>query len=59
MREAQNWYSRSPDQRPISTEFENIVVLSDDSVRRSWRIPYRTDLEAVKVLAGSPAILEL
>ncbi|MGC4052837.1 MAG: replication initiator protein A [Paludibaculum sp.] len=30
MREAQIWYSRSPEQRPISTELENVVVLSDE-----------------------------
>jgi hypothetical protein len=30
MREAQIWYSRNADQPPISTEFENSVVLSDE-----------------------------
>lgn len=30
MREAQIWYSRNPEQRPISTDFENVIVLSDD-----------------------------
>src|SRR6476469_10207892 len=30
MREAQIWYGRYPEQRPISSEFENVVVLSDD-----------------------------
>jgi hypothetical protein len=30
MREAQIWYNRTPDQRPLSPEFGNVIVLSDD-----------------------------
>jgi hypothetical protein len=59
MREAQIWYSRSPEQRPISTEFENVVVLSDDFYEEILAHPVPNDLEAVKVLAASPAILDL
>jgi hypothetical protein len=59
MREAQIWYSRTPDQRPISTEFENVVVLSDDFYQEILAHPVPNDLEAVKVLAASAAILDL
>jgi hypothetical protein len=59
MREAQIWYSRSPEQRPISAEFENVVVLSDDFYQEILAHPVPNDLEAVKVLAASPAILDL
>ena len=59
MREAQIWYSRAPEQRPISTEFENVVVLSDDFYQEILAHPVPNDLEAVKVLAASPAILDL
>ena len=31
MREAQIWYSRVPAQRTLSAEFENVIVLSDES----------------------------
>ena len=30
MREAQIWYSRVPDQKALSAEFENVIVLSDE-----------------------------
>jgi hypothetical protein len=59
MREAQIWYSRSPEQRPLSSEFENVVVLSDDFYQEILSHPVPNDLEAVKVLAASPAILDL
>jgi hypothetical protein len=59
MREAQIWYSRSPEQRPISSEFENVVVLSDDFYQEILAHPVPNDLEAVKLLAASPAILDL
>jgi len=59
MREAQIWYSRSPEQPPISAEFENVVVLSDDFYQEIQAHPVPNDLEAVKVLAASPAILDL
>jgi len=59
MREAQIWYSRSPEQRPISSEFESVVVLSDDFYQEILAHPVPNDLEAVKVLSASPAILDL
>jgi len=59
MREAQIWYSRSSEQRPISTDFENVVVLSDDFYLEILAHPVPNDLEAVKVLAASPAVLDL
>lgn len=59
MREAQIWYSRSPEQRPISSEFENVVVLTDDFYHEILAHPIPNDLGAVKILAASPAILDL
>jgi hypothetical protein len=32
-REAQIWYSRDPDQYPVSDQFENVIVLSDEFYR--------------------------
>src|SRR3954451_8181079 len=59
MREAQIWYSRSPEQRPISSEFENVIVLSDDFYQEILGHPVPNDLEAVKLLAAAPAVLDL
>ena len=60
MREAQSWYSREhPDQRTLSSEFENIIVLSDEFYQELIAHPVRNDLEAVRVLAASPAVLDL
>jgi hypothetical protein len=59
MSEARIWYSRTPDQPALSSEFENVIVLSDDFYREvvAHRVPH--DLDAVKVLAASPAVLDL
>ena len=57
--EAQSWYSRDPDQCPLSEEFENVIVLSDDFYSEITSHPIPADLEAVKVLAGAPAVLDL
>ncbi|HEX4164600.1 MAG TPA: replication protein RepA [Bryobacteraceae bacterium] len=57
--EAQIWYSRDPQQYPISDEFENVIVLSGDFYREITAHPIPADLEAVKVLAGAPAVLDL
>src|SRR3954454_9026481 len=55
MREAQIWYSREhPDQRTLSSEFENVIVLSDEFYQELIAHPVPNDLEAVKVLAASP-----
>ena len=43
----------------LSSEFENIVVLSDEFYKEVSSHPLPNDLEAVKVLAGSPAVLDL
>jgi hypothetical protein len=60
MREAQIWYSREhPDQRTLSSDFENIIVLSDECYQESIAHPVPNDLEAVKVLAAPPAVLDL
>jgi hypothetical protein len=59
MREAQIWYSRSPEQRPISSEFENVIILSDDFYQEILAHPVPNDLEAVKLLAAAPAVLDL
>ena len=59
LREAQIWYARTPDQPALCDDFENVIVLSDEFYQEvmAHRIP--TDLEAVKVLASAPAILDL
>ncbi len=58
-REAQIWYSREPEQYPVSDQFENVIVLSDEFYREIVAHPIPADLEAVKVLAGAPAVLDL
>jgi hypothetical protein len=56
MSEAQIWYSRNQE---LSTEFENVIVLSDLPYQEVVAHPIPNDLEAVKVLAASPAVLDL
>ena len=58
-REAQIWYSRDPQQYPVSEEFENVIVLSDEFYREIVAHPIPADLEAVKALAAAPAVLDL
>ena len=58
-REAQIWYSRDPAQFPLSEQFENVIVLSDEFYQEIAAHPIPADLEAVKVLAGAPAVLDL
>ena len=58
-REAQIWYSRDPEQYPVSDQFENVIVLSDEFYREIIAHPIPADLEAVKVLGGAPAVLDL
>jgi hypothetical protein len=57
--ETQIWYSRDPDQCSLSDQFENIIVLSDQFYQEINSHPIPADLEAVKVLAGAPAVLDL
>ena len=57
--EAQIWYSRDPEQYPVSDQFENVIVLSDEFYREIVAHPIPADMEAVKVLASAPAVLDL
>jgi Plasmid encoded RepA protein len=59
LREARIWYNRDQDQSALSEDLENTVVLSDDFYHEITSHPIPTDLEAVKVLAGAPAVLDL
>lgn len=59
MREAQIWYSRDPDQRTLSSEFENVIVLSDEFYQELTAHPVPNDLNAIRVLAAAPAVLDL
>jgi Plasmid encoded RepA protein len=58
-REAQIWYSRDPAQYPVSDQFENVIVLSDEFYSEIVAHPIPADPEAVKVLAAAPAVLDL
>jgi hypothetical protein len=59
LREAQIWYNRESDQPVLSDEFENVIVLSDEFYREITEHPIPTDLDAVRVLSASPAVLDL
>jgi hypothetical protein len=59
LREAQIWYQRQPDPRVLGSEFENVIVLSDEFYQEIVAHPIPTDLDAVKVLAAAPAVLDL
>jgi hypothetical protein len=59
LREAQIWYNRDPDQRVLGEDFENVIVLSDEFYQEIVAHPIPTDLDAVKVLAAAPAVLDL
>ena len=43
----------------LSDEFENVIVLSDEFFQETNAHSIPTDLEAVRVLAPSPAVLDL
>jgi replication initiator protein len=58
LREAQTWYNRKTEQPVLSEEFENVIVLSDEFYREISDHPIPTDLEAIRVLSGSPAVLD-
>ena len=59
LREAKLWYTRDTETTALGEDFENEIVLSDEfySEINAHRIP--TDLEAVKLLVHSPAVLDL
>jgi hypothetical protein len=59
LREAQIWYNRQPDQRVLGEDFENLILLSDEFYQEIIAHLIPTDLEAVKVLAAAPAVLDL
>jgi hypothetical protein len=59
MSEAQILYTRSAEQRVLSSEFENVIVLTEDFYREETDHPVPNDLDSVKVLASAPAVLDL
>lgn len=59
LREAQIWYERRSGQPVLSSDFENVIVLSDEFYREIAQHPIPTDLQAIRVLSGSPAVLDL
>jgi hypothetical protein len=59
MQQAQIWYNRDPKQPPLSSGFENVIVLTDDFYREVIDHPIPNDLEAVRALAASPGGLDL
>ena len=59
LREAQIWYSRGMAGSAPGRQFENIIVLSEEFYHEVLAHPIPTDLEAVKVLSGAPAVLDL
>ena len=58
LREAQIWYNRRTDQPALSEEFETVIVLSDEFFQEVTAHPVPADLEVVRVLAASPAVLD-
>ena len=59
MSEARIWYSRSPEQETLSSEFQNEIVLSQEFFDEIMQHPIPTDMEAAKALSCSPAALDL
>jgi Plasmid encoded RepA protein len=59
LREAKLWYTRDTETTALGKDFENEIVLSEEfySEINAHRIP--TDLDAVKLLVHSPAMLDL
>jgi len=57
--EAQIWYSRDPNQCPLDDQFQNVIVLSDEFFHEILQHPIPTDLEAVKALSDSAAVLDV
>ncbi|MFN0101682.1 MAG: replication protein RepA [Bryobacteraceae bacterium] len=55
LREAEIWYGRSPTETPA----ENAITLSDEFYAEVSGHPIPADLGAIKVLAASPALLDL
>jgi hypothetical protein len=59
LREAHIWYSCRADPEAPREDVENVIVLSDEFYREILGHPIPADLEAVKVLSGAPAVLDL
>jgi hypothetical protein len=59
LREAQIWYDRNPAESDGAERFENVTVLSDEFYSEIMNHPIPTDIDAVKVLASAPAVLDL
>jgi hypothetical protein len=57
--EARIWYSRTPKEKLLGGEWQNMIVLSDEFYREVLDDPIPTDLEAVKALSSCPAALDL
>ncbi len=59
LRAAKLWYSRDTETTALGEDFENEIVLSEEFYTEinAHRIP--TDLDAVKLLVHSPAVLDL
>ena len=56
--EAQIWYNHGANSEVLSHQ-ENTIVLSKEFYEEVLAHPIPTDLEAVKVLSGAPAVLDL
>jgi len=59
LREAQIWYDRNAKSKGPWQYFENFIVLSEEFFKEVIAHPIPTDLEAVKILSGAPAVLGL
>jgi len=59
MTEARIWYSRDPEQHFLPGDCQNVILLSDEFYREILDHPIPTDLQAARVLSGSPAALDL
>jgi hypothetical protein len=59
MREAGIWYNRDPDQSVSGKQLENVIVLSDEFYGEIAAHPIPADMDAVKLLAAAPAVLDL
>lgn len=59
LQETQIWYNRDRQPSDEIAKVDNIVVLSDEFYEEIMQHPVPTDLEAVKVLASAPAVLDL
>ncbi len=59
LRGAEIWYDRNPNETDDSEPFENVIVLSDEFCSEIRAHPIPTDVDAVKLLASTPAVLDL